>query len=229
MNPRRFKLRFWLGLAIAAIVLVVPATAQAENVVPNPGFEVGPCPHSDWEPGSIICDWSLFFGSGLIWQSEISHSGAASLGLWCEDGENGCSAATDHARCAAIGPGSHAASFWYRVERPSGVEFLALGASFFKSPNCIGGARTDFFDGYDGPNWRQTTGVLDAPPGTQSAYFHVHAGLSWCGGPCTLEVKFDDLYVDSGTPPGPALDPSSSPTSTTEVLSVGPPSPPIQP
>ena len=39
MKPTSFKIRFWLGLAIAAIGLVVPASAQAENVVPNPGFE----------------------------------------------------------------------------------------------------------------------------------------------------------------------------------------------
>jgi hypothetical protein len=32
---RRFKIRFGLGLAVAAIALGAPATAQAENVVPN--------------------------------------------------------------------------------------------------------------------------------------------------------------------------------------------------
>jgi hypothetical protein len=43
MKPTSFKIRVWLGLALAAIVLGVPATAQADNVVPNPGFEQAGC------------------------------------------------------------------------------------------------------------------------------------------------------------------------------------------
>src|SRR5829696_3285126 len=63
-KPRHFKPRFWLCLAIATIVLVVPASAQAENVVPNPGFEIPGCSTDPNGPETTICGWP----DPLVWE-----------------------------------------------------------------------------------------------------------------------------------------------------------------
>lgn len=55
MKRRNFKIRFWLGLAVVAIALGLPAGAQAAtNVVPNPGFEQGGCGNTP-----VFCGWEL--------------------------------------------------------------------------------------------------------------------------------------------------------------------------
>jgi hypothetical protein len=44
MKRGYLKTTVWIGLAVAAIVLVPPATASGDtNFVPNPGFEQGGC------------------------------------------------------------------------------------------------------------------------------------------------------------------------------------------
>ena len=59
MHARKFPARSLLlgsivGLAAALVLGVGAAGAKTVNLVPNPGFETGPCGFD----GPIICDWN---------------------------------------------------------------------------------------------------------------------------------------------------------------------------
>jgi hypothetical protein len=222
MKRRNFKIRFWLGLAIAGVALGLPAVAQATtNVVPNSGFEQGGCGSTP-----VICGW---VGYGLMSQDTANpHSGSASMSLGC--GNTGCyssgggaglSASTDPAFCAAIGPGTHPASFWYRA----GPEVTVwLDATFFQAPDCTGSASGDFFSDWaiGDDAWHEVTGDLDAPPGTESALFDIGFWSQACDDFCGIWAGFDDLNVEDAvvpdaTPPETTI--TSGPSGTTSSSS----------
>jgi hypothetical protein len=86
---------------------------------------------------------------------------------------------TDPTFCATIGPGTHAASFWYRTPDtglpPSNVGSLQLSAHFFSGPDCRGVVGDD--SEFATPTvirddaWHKVTGALVAPPTTASVTF----------------------------------------------------------
>jgi PKD repeat protein len=220
----RRRIGFSLGLAVAAVALMLPASARAAtNVVPNPGFEQGGCGSSTL----IICGWDGD-GSPMAQDTVDPHSGSASMSLDC--GPTGCYSGgvgfvsltvwSDSAFCAAIGPGSHAASFWYRTGFAA-VE-VALGAAFFQASDCTGAASDDFFsDSASGDNaWHQVTGALVAPVGTQSALFDLGVSEA-CDDFCSLAANFDDLDVEDTvdtTPTIRSFDPTSGPGGTSVTI-----------
>ena len=219
---RNLKVRLHLGLVLAAIALVLPGAASAGmNVVPNPGFEQGGCGSTP-----VICGWD---GFGLMSQDTTQpHSGAASMSLSC--GFTGCygsggsaslSARTEPVFCAAIGPGSHPASFWYRGDPEEAVQ---LSAAFFQTPDCTGTASGDFFGDWANGDyaWHEVTGDVYAPPGTESAFFYISAGYP-CDDFCSIRASFDDLDVEDTavpdtTPPETTITygPSGTTSSTSE-------------
>jgi hypothetical protein len=202
MKRRCFKVRFWLGLAIAPIVLGVPTTAQASiNVVPNPGFEQAGC-----NAGRVtsICAWRSGDDTRMSQDRETPHSGAA--GLWlsficreptgCEDA--GVEAMTEPAFCASIGPGTHPASLWYLPlgGGPIILVWASFRATFYQAPNCTGPASIDSITevaSWD-ETWQMLKGELLAPTGTESALFAVYQ-WAWCADYCGLMGEFDDVYV----------------------------------
>jgi PKD domain len=219
MKRRNFKIRFWLCLAVAGIALLVPATAQATtNVVPNPGFEQGGCGSTP-----VICGWV----SNNVMAQANGHSGGASMtlgcgftGCWSSGGSVWLSASTDRAFCAAIGPGTHPASFWYQA---SADETVGLGATFFQAPDCTGPASGgDFFSesaAGDGA-WHEATGDLVASAATESALFSVSVSFP-CEDFCSAGDIFDDLDVEDAvvsdtTPPQTTI--TSGPTGTTPSM-----------
>src|SRR5215468_9399652 len=140
--------------------VLVPSAEASTNVVPNGSFEQGGCGVST----PIICGWE---GYGM---SQVGSPGSYSMSLGC--GPTGCygdaygagiSARTDPAFCAAIAPGPHPASF---VGETSG-DSSHFSASFFSGADCTGYLGSDAL-GADVSSG-QGTGVLVAPPGTQSA------------------------------------------------------------
>src|SRR5262245_48385951 len=180
-----------LLIPLTALVLVAVPTARAStNVVPNPGFEQGGC--GDSTP--VICDWestSVDPTFAFMGQDTFNpHSGGASMAL---SGASWASASTDPAFCAAIGPGAHPASFWYSAD--GGV---SLGAYFYDTADCTGTSSfRSLSAGLPDAGWHQRTGVLVAPPGTQSALFEldVSFGGGACDDPCLVGANFDDVDV----------------------------------
>jgi hypothetical protein len=204
MKPH-LVLKFSLGLVLAALAVGLPATVQADtNVVPNPGFEVGPCGHVPGGPGSIICNWGVS-GSLMSRSTDNPHSGQASLRLdclvvvtWCRTVVSVRAETKAGRSCAPIGPGAHPGSLWYRTD----AAWVALQAEFYETPNCEGGAYGLEFGDWaiaDG-SWHQLTGQLGAPAGTQSAFFFVRVYLE-CPGFCFPWANFDDVDVESGAVP----------------------------
>src|SRR5262245_47454800 len=123
MTPS-FLFKVSLGLAFTLVALAVPASVQASaNVIPNAGFELSPSECYARIVRPIFCAWELLPapGAGMSQDTDNPHSGSLSLYIgWAgetggEFGPWGATARTTApAFCAAIGPGAHAASFWFR-------------------------------------------------------------------------------------------------------------------
>lgn len=198
MKPITLRLRFSLGIVLALVASGIPATAHAGNVVPNQGFESGRCISSTSEFSSVFCHWSTF---GVSRITDHPHSGAASLGVTncvpeCQGFFAGSS--TAYEACALIGPGTHAASFWYSALDP--VDIVSFYAFFFPTAHCTGAFSPSGLSGgamQDGL-WHELAGNLTAPAGTQSALFNVGGETTmWCApGFCALYAAFDDLDVE---------------------------------
>jgi hypothetical protein len=217
-----------LGVLTAAeaafmLSLAWPALATAADVVPNPGFEQGGCGAST----PIICGWKLVGASGTcgptgpctstaMYQDAAAHTGSASMALlWGTDfseGFGGVEAATDSAFCAQIGSGAHPASFWY-IGDP-----VSMGVSSYQGADCTGTAADASLSDPGASKWSQVTGVLVAPPGTQSALFWVgvSASCDYAAG-CSAAANFDDLDVESSLTTAPFISsftPGFGPTGT---------------
>jgi hypothetical protein len=212
-------------LAVALLSLMfapAPSAFVSENVVPNPGFEQGGCGAAT----PVICGWTFTAvnqcgGAGpctfsSMTQDSNAHSGSASMSLyWGTDfsnGYGGTEAATDPAFCAQIGPGVHPASFWYVGDSAS------VGASFYQGADCTGAVTYASLSDGGTAAWNQATGVLIAPPGTQSALFSVSVG-AWCdyAAGCSAAANFDDLDVEDGvvtTPTISSFTPTTGPAGT---------------
>jgi hypothetical protein len=220
------KITLSLALVAAAVVLLVPAAAQAStNVVPNPGFEQGGCGGNT----PVVCGWTSTDPNTSVSQDTTSaHSGSASMNLQCAspacDLSTGgtASVSTDPGFCAPIGPGAHQASFWYANAQATQVAF---GAAFYATPDCTGSSSSASLAASPagGAGWQQVTGALAAPPGTQSALFSLQViggCIDACQDPppcgCGIGANFDDVYVaDVGDTSPPTIS-SFSPTSGPE-------------
>jgi hypothetical protein len=217
MTPN-WILRFSLGLVLAALVVGVPATTRAgANVVPNPGFEDGPCSSVPGGPGSIVCNWGVS-GGRISRTTENPHSGEASLRLecltaiWCVDPVSLRADTKEGQSCALVGPGVHPGSFWYRTN----TAWVQMQGDFYEAPNCTGAAHGRAFADWAIPDgeWHEVTGELVAPAGTQSAYFFVRMYIE-CTGLCLHPwANFDDVDFESGTLPGPLVPASEVVTQT---------------
>jgi hypothetical protein len=231
MKQARLKTTFWLGLVAAAIALSLPAVAQAStNVVPNPGFEQGGCGGNT----PVICGWGFENSANTFMSQDTNnyHSGTASMVLgWggAEGAGGGASARTDPSFCSPIGPGAHPASFWYG-DAYSGddgwVSDVSMTAAFFPDADCTGtpssgGLLSDSPMGLT--EWKQVSGVVVAPSGTQSALFSVgfdaycSNGSGWTG--CWTSANFDDIAVEDTVLTTPAIS-SFTPTHGTVGTSV---------
>jgi len=225
MKCGKFKMALWVGVAVAAVALGVPAVARATgNVVPNPGFEQGGCGTST----PVICGWDPF--AYMTHDTANPHSGSASMSLSCGS-PTGCSgggeglavwASTDPAFCVAIGPGTHPASFWYRAA--SSGESVRFDATFYQGSDCSGGSGSDGFfsdPAADDNAWHQVTGALVAPAGTQSALFKVTVSQACADYYCFPAANFDDLDVEAAvdtTPTIRSFDPTNGPVGASVTI-----------
>jgi PKD repeat protein len=188
-----------LLIATAALVLGLASSAQATttNVVPNPGFEQAGCGDTP-----ELCGWEALAGQ-IAQDATRPHSGSASMSLVGLSGF--ARATTDPAFCTAIGPGTYAASFWYRSLETGNPDYnvadLHLGANFYSGSGCTGSASSDALSEATpilDDAWHEVTGHLVAPPGTASVGFEVEI-FAACD-LCTLVwANFDDLDVEAET------------------------------
>jgi len=181
------------ALAPTASAHRLPADPPSANVVPNPGFEQGGCGSTP-----VVCGWT---GHPVLSPDPNgAHSGSAGLSVHC--GATGCypgpfgwvgvSASTDPSFCAAIGPGTHPASFWALIG--SRVD---LRATFFGAADCTGSVGGDFLSGWlTDQGWQRFAGDLVAPAGTRSASFELGTEAQ-CDDFCGLWLNVDDVDVES--------------------------------
>jgi hypothetical protein len=94
-----------------------------------------------------------------------------------------------------------------------------MGATFYQGADCTGTASSDSIGDFavDG-GWEQLTGVLIAPPGTQSALFSVGTSseCDYAAG-CYVSANFDDLDVEDSVLTTPTIKwfaPSTGPVGT---------------
>ena len=193
------RVRFRLVVAVATVAVILPATVEADtNVVPNPGFEVTLCRNTPNGTEPPVCAW--LSPMKIVRDTSNAHSGQSSMKVTCMDlCTSGVVIASTRA-CVPIAPGTHAASFWYRVEPnefPVGVGFRA---DFYGSSTCGDLPEPDVFgeSAIDDGDWHQVSGNLSA--GVNGFVKFNVAGTVTCER-CAFSLGFDDLYVD---PAGPA-------------------------
>jgi hypothetical protein len=200
---------FWL-MVVATVVLALPTAAHADtNVVLNPGFEVSICRNTPNGSEPPVCGW--LSPMEIVRDSSNAHSGASSMKVICPGHCSGGTIIAGTRTCVPISPGTHAASFWYRVEPtefPVGVGFRA---DFYGSPTCDDLPDRDVFSAsaVDDGTWHHVSGSFSAGA-NGFVIFHM-AGTVTCQ-ECGLSVGYDDLYVDAaGTAPTRQLDQARRP------------------
>src|SRR5262245_58634856 len=177
------------------------ASAAVVNLVPNPGFETGPCGFQ----GPSICDWFEFPNVTMTQDFSKPHSGLACMNLSGPPFElDACTSGSGFPGCRITHPGPHPGSFWYRT-RDFVATVIVLTAHWWPSKNCSGAApsgviltNSPITDGA----WHQVTGSMFAPPGTGSVSFGIGEGCS-IGCTAFLNVNFDDLVVEGHVRKGP--------------------------
>jgi hypothetical protein len=196
-----------LLIAAAALLFALVPSAQATmaNAVPNPGFEELGCGSS---VSLEICAWDAGKGSSIARDQLKPHSGNASLALVGFSGS--AEAMSDPADCVSIGPGRHAASFWYRT---ADAGFVGFSARFWTGGKCTGlGSSSELTTYPSTPDdqWRQVTGDMVAPPGTASVSYGLAISGASISGACdacsAVSADFDDLMVEAEPLPAPPAD-----------------------
>jgi hypothetical protein len=186
------------ALVASALVVATPTAAEgSKNVVPNPGFEVGPCSGIPNGDSSVFCNWG---SEWVIRNTSDPHSGSGSL--WGTNCTWRCYGSVFRAQttmdvCVSIKEGPHPASFWYRPETAGAEHYAFLDAIFFQAPNCTGSAAWNMIlEEAWCSTWCNVTGILPAPAGTKSALFGVGMFHFSCDpDDCPLSASFDDLEV----------------------------------
>jgi hypothetical protein len=183
-----------VALAAALVFGVGQASAATVNLVPNPGFETGPCGFQ----GPIICDWFAFPNVTMTQDFSNPHSGLASMNLSGPPFElDASTSGSGFPGCRITHPGPHPGSFWYRTT-DFVATVIALVAHWWPSNNCSGAAPSGEIitnsPTTDGA-WHQVIGTMMAPPFTGSVSFGILEGCS-IGCTAPLNVNFDDLDVE---------------------------------
>ena len=205
MNVHRTLLS---AAAVLVFAFVPSAQATPANAVPNPGFEEFVCGSSTVPD---ICAWDPDYGSIIGRDLLKPHSGSASLALV---GFSGAAAAMSEPDfCIPIGPGRHAASFWYRTPNtgsPDGnVAFLGFSVNFWASPKCSGSGSSSALSEYQpilDNQWHQVNGDVVAPAGTASVSFGLAIRAAAATSVSAVSAEFDDLVLDVEPLPAPPTD-----------------------
>jgi hypothetical protein len=199
MNVHR---TFLIAAAVFVFAFVPSAQATPANAVPNPGFEELGC-RSGSSVLPDICAWHAGYASIIGRDPLKPHSGNASLalvGFW-----GAAEAMSDPAFCMPIGPGKHAASYWYRTGDAS---FVGFSVSFWTERKCTGSGSSSELGEYPltlDNQWHALAGEVVAPPGTASVSFGLEIWTA-CDACSVVSAEFDDLVLDMEPLPAPPAD-----------------------
>ena len=174
-----------------AVALVLVPSAQAANVVPNPGFET--------DCSGTPCNWGVTGPSVQMTRDTlIFHTGVASMIV--TTGVNGTGAVSE---CFAAPAGLATISFWYSTMDQDVFALRAVGTSY-TSTDCTGigsGVGGDLIVSSpvrDG-GWYQASGSFGLLPMTQSMklFLIVDCGPTIpCGNEVSSTANFDDVVLD---------------------------------
>jgi hypothetical protein len=182
-----------IAIAAVAALTVVPS-AQAANIVPNPGFE-NAC------AGGIPCNWSPSSSGAITRDTSVHRTGSASLRL--AGTLNGSSADTI-SDCVLVTPGTtYYMRIWYRTTSQS-VTSISFSAAYWSANNCTGSnanpsaakttqpTRDGGWHAITGP----TTALTNPPFDAHSATLVIETGcLQACSD--TNVVNYDDAIMDT--------------------------------
>lgn len=202
--PRLSKLGFRLALCtLGAGVFAggLPALAQAENIVPNPSFEIG----CSTVPGDRPNNWMPYQGA-VIGCSTTART--ATFGMSVNPSVSGAGISSCVTRPLA---GSYAVSFAYQATEAV-EQVVSFGAIFFDDASCgVSSTQAQYI--VDGTittgSFELVSGELTAPTGTDSVLFLARVECPSSGCP----VIFDDLSFDAPVPTAVGLR-SLAPTAT---------------
>jgi len=180
-----------VGLAIAASFALGVTSAQAANIVPNPGFETG-C-------ASIPCQWFALPGATILHYSVGPHNGSFDMRMISAG--TGFIMTTESDCVPVTGGATYNLSFWYRVAAGQLVTFVGFGPIFYSDAGCTtflsspAGASTGSASA-DGL-WHRLTGQV-TPGGTaQSARMQINFTCALqC--PAGAAADFDDVFMNAG-------------------------------
>lgn len=173
----------------ATLVLAVPASA-ATNLVPNPGFETGPC-------AIMPCDWAQVSSTdaGAEWSAFDFHSGEASLHFFSSGAAGSVQA--DSSCFSVPVDADYDASFWARDYASPHEAVMFMTVSYFDNLTCAAPAtlQEGFIAGVS-DSWEQKTSStpLHPPSGTQTALVSLQESCVPVF-PFVCESGFD-TYVD---------------------------------
>ena len=177
-----------VGLAIAASFALGVTSAQAANIVPNPGFET-----------TTPFQWSALPGASILQYPVGPHTGSWDTRM--------ISAGTDFIMtsdsvCVPVtGGATYNLSFWYRVAAGQLVTFVGFGPIFYSDAGCTtflaspAGASTGSASA-DGL-WHLLTGQVTAGATAQSARMQINfTCTAQC--PAGAAADFDDVFMNAG-------------------------------
>ena len=174
-------------LAIGASFALGVTSAQAANIVPNPGFET-----------TTPFQWSAATGASILQYPVTPHTGSWDMRM-IGDGSNFIMTAMSD--CVPVTASTtYNLSFYYRVAAGQLVTFVGFGPTFYSGPSCTpflaspAGASTGSASA-DGL-WHLLTGQVTAGATAQSARMQINFTCNLqC--PAGAAADFDDVAMDT--------------------------------
>jgi hypothetical protein len=188
-RPRVFGLLFALACAVA---LGVVPSAQAANIVPNPGFEA--------DCAGIPCNWSVVPGTAVtLAYDTVNPNPPSTASMSVTVAQSTAIGAVSDCVPVVLAPGTYSASFWYRTTATL-THVPGLAAFGYANNNCTGfsfslgnlNAPSTISDGA----WHPVSGTLTSTFAGQSMQFEPFFQCA-CDQTTTATVNFDDVAFET--------------------------------
>ena len=188
-RPTILGFLFALGCIVA---LGVVPSAQAANVVPNPGFELN-C-------AGIPCNWSVVPGTAVtLAYDTVNPHPPSTASISVTVAQSTAIGPVSSCVPVVLAPGPYSASFWYRTTATL-THVPGLTAFSYASNNCTGpsfslgnlNAPSTISDGA----WHAVSGTLTNPFPAQSLQFEPFFACA-CSQSTTATVNFDDVAFET--------------------------------
>lgn len=177
-----------LGLVLAASLVIGVTSAQAANIVPNPGFESN-C-------SGVPCNWSIVPGTAVtLAYDTVNPHPPSTASMSVTVAQSTAIGAVSDCVPVVLAPGPYFASFWYRTTATL-THVPGLAVFGYANNNCTGSsfslgnlnASSTISDGA----WHAVSGTLTSPFAAQSMQFEPFFQCA-CNQTTTATVNFDDV------------------------------------